>query len=178
MGSFTTLAGDTYGDFPLRFDLLGNMLEILISGGIIKVLPLTELQGFTWVYPNTREWEKYQSSLAFRNVAQEEPGVMRVLYEGAYQLLAFHRVKLIPAFYIPQLDAGHREDTYQLEMDYFLASPRDILTRIPRKPSQAWEIFSPYEREVRRFVKKEYLSFKYEEDLIRIATEFEKYASP
>ena len=175
MGEFTTMEGKKYGDFPLRFDLLGENLEILIQGNQIKLLALGQLKSFTWVYPNTGEWEKYISSIPFQQNKgeEEERGVMQVLFKGKIKLLAFQQVHLIPAFYIPQLDAGNREDTYQLEDKFFMVDLRGNLKPIPKRTKALGSLFYPYGNEVRRYIKKHFLTLRKEEDLIRIVTFFE-----
>jgi len=172
MGSFTSMAGEKAEGYHLRYELLNEWLEINV-GGEVKILPLEELQEFTWILSGSQSWEHYINGRSYYLNERRAKGLFRVLFRGKVQLLEKIEIEVIKAYYIPQLDAGNREDTYIRSRRYYLEDSGELFL-LPKKRKEVARIFSPYSSKVNIFIKREKLNLRSPRDLIRVVTFFDR----
>ncbi len=154
-GYFLTRDGKMAYDVPLRYNLVTNQLEIQTSGDI-KVASLGHLRNFYWVdaVGAHRYYEQYINGNKYIYEGVPFQGLLQILLRGSCELLACPTTTVIKAHYIPQLDAGHREDTYHKRTDYYLSKDGQLFF-IPRNIKKFLSLFTPFEEDIRTYMKKE-----------------------
>lgn len=166
-GHLISRSGDILRHYSLRYSVLNEWLEIRV-GDQIKVLPDHEIAAFSWLV-DRRYLEQYVSGKGLVLEGMPAGGIFEVVFEGEVRLLGRHEKRVVRAHYIPQLDAGKREDEFVKEYIYYITRGKRLY-RLPRKARKCYPLFGPHAAKVRRFVKQEYLTFHRKEDLIRIFT--------
>jgi len=155
----------------LRYELLNEWLEIKVDGEI-KLLPLEELREFTWVTPASQMLEHYIAQTTYRYKGLPVEGIYKVLYEGKVKLLEKIEAKLIKPNYIPQLDAGNREYTYERSRTMYLERKGE-LKLFPKRKKDILRLFTPYYDEMKQFIKKEKLNVRDRKNLIQIVMHYD-----
>ena len=168
-GTFESTKGHRIENYQLRYDILNELLEIKV-GAQIKILPWEQLSRFSWLVDD-QYLEQYINGGRLLVNNEIGYGVYELILDGRIKLMAKNSPRLIKAYYIPQLDVGHREDRFVRRYDFYLAH-RNKLTKIPSKQKDGHKVFGNYSAQIKKYTRRYQLSFNQKEDLIRIITYF------
>lgn len=165
-GTVAMRNGEKVQDIFLKYNFQNHSLDIKIDSAYY-VLPSADTQHFTIYDDEQNEFRRFVAAQDYQLEDTPLVGVLEVLYEDRLSLMSRTAPKLIEANYKGALSGGTKNDKITKEQEYFLAD-RGKLVPLPTKKKDAIEVLKAYDPAVERFMKKERLKPKHQEDLVLI----------
>lgn len=120
LGEIHFRSGLVVKDFPVRYDIQYNLLEIRIKD-VIKVLPLGKIEHYEAINPQNGEKEFYKSCRDYRTAdGPSLSGLCKYYTNGKYTLITNYNYSLKDPDYIKPLDVGNKERKLFIMDDSYL----------------------------------------------------------
>lgn len=165
-GTVLLKSGEAIPNFPIKYDLKNNVLEIKTESGI-KIAGFTKLKGF--------EVDRVMVKQTFFNAAElnipDLTGLVEELVKDKVSLYSKPYLEVLPSNYNPALNVGSRNDTFIKKEKIFLVRDNAV-TDVTKSGKKILGMFGERSKAVEQFVKENNLSYKNKEDLKKIV---EKY---
>ncbi len=152
----------TIEDYPLRYDLYNDMLEIDTDEGV-KVLEAHRIKSFAWRDSNGKP-VYYLGSRNYRSETEELNGFFEIMADGEVPLLRKTNIRVKEPDYYEGIDIGSRDYEIQKSDEYYYAIGR-VVYELKRSKKGVLEAFADREDEMSAFFKKENIVFKKDGDL-------------
>ena len=162
-GTLLLLNGDSIHQYPLKYNLTTQTVEVDVKG-VVKVVPLTEVRQFYWIERGKRA--DYINGSGYTMTGEPLRGCMQLLCEGKVSLFKRPFLKIQKANYRPELDVGSVENKAIREHTYYLARGRDILE--VKNKSDVYDFFRQHRATVRKYAREQNLHPKEQEDFVTI----------
>jgi len=143
--------------FPMRFDLMGQGLEIFL-GSETKLLPGSMIEEF-YLEGEKGGLHHFISPTSYFGYDGFIDGFFEVLIEGPWTLLLKSEVEVLKPNYVVALDAGSSNQT-AIRQDMFYFFYEGELIRIPKQKKKAIKTLSPYIPNLDTRVKTDKINFK------------------
>ncbi len=143
--------------FPMRFDLMGQGLEIFL-GSETKLLPGSLIEEF-YLDSGNEELHHFISPTSYFGYNGFVDGFFEVLVEGPWTLLLKSEIEVLKPNYVVALDAGSTNQT-AIRQDMFYLFYDGELIRIPKQKKKAIKVLEPYIPSISARVKIDRLNFK------------------
>lgn len=159
--------GQTFNQYLLRFDVMGEGLELNLMQDV-KLLPgffVTEF--FLQLEDETHHFVNPQNYFQHKDFV---PGFYELIYEGKISLLQKAEVKILKANYVTALDAGDKNDKAVRTDVFFLFDGKEVY-EIPRQKKKALSRLSSIHPELEKYLKDQKLNPKKRADLIKLVQE-------
>ncbi|MFK7926227.1 MAG: hypothetical protein AB8H47_30035 [Bacteroidia bacterium] len=143
--------------FPMRYDLMGQGLEINL-GSETKLLPASMIEEF-YLEGEKGGLHHFISPSDYFNYKGFIDGFFEVLQEGPWTLLLKSEIDVLKPNYVVALDAGSSNQT-AVRTDLFYLYHEGELIRIPKQKKKAIKALKPYIPNIEARVKSEKLNFK------------------
>lgn len=161
-GTVKLKKGGKVDAFPMRYDLMGQGLEInlgsetkLLPGSLIEEFYLEGEKGGLHHFVNPPYYFGYDGFI---------DGFFEVVQEGPWTLLRKSEIELLKPNYVVALDAGSTSQTV-VRIDIFYLYHEGQLILIPKQKKKAIKALKPYIPNIETRVKREKLNFKQAESL-------------
>lgn len=148
-------------NYPIKYDLKYHRMEIN-SGADIKVLNWEKISKFYFI-ENQVEYRNVE----YYNVPDDLGGFFKVIATGDISLLQHTEIKIIPANYVPETDTGRRSDKIVKDDTYYLSKDKNVF-KISGRKNKDLEFFTEKNSRIKEFVQDEKISFKDENDLVKL----------
>jgi hypothetical protein len=163
-GSFILKPDVNFENYPIRYDIKNQYLEIK-TGSEIKIAPLNKLKSF--------KFNGSKTEYVFKNAGEiNHPGMTGVVQElvvGNFSLYVKPFIEVIPANYNVALDSGNKIESFETREAIILVSENDYHD-ITKSGKRVLKLFGSTEDDVDNYARRNKLSFKDKEDLIKIVT--------
>ncbi|MEM6344662.1 MAG: hypothetical protein AAF927_12305 [Bacteroidota bacterium] len=143
--------------FPMRFDLMGQGLEIFL-GSETKLLPGSLIEEF-YLEAEGEELHHFVSPTSYFGYDGFVDGFFEVLIEGPWTLLRKSEIELLKPNYVVALDAGSTSQT-AIRQDMFYLFHEGELIRIPKQKKKAIDALKPHIPTIGARVKVDKINFK------------------
>ncbi len=164
----------------LKYDIVKHIVEIK-EGEEVYLVSANSVKDFTWFNNEVSDFETFESTKNFYDLPEPLFGFMEVLVThqnglDEFKVLAHHDVWLYQANTSVSLSGSHRSNDLFWKDDFYLFKNGKV-TRIIEKRKDNYASFSPYEAEMKKFIRNNGLFFKAREDLKQIYNEYFKLIS-
>lgn len=167
-GDFTITNSDKlYKNFPLRYDLKNQLLEIE-NNDQTKICTLPVLRTFSYRNHNN-EIESYINTELIDDANKILPkSIAQVLYEDKLMLIGVPYVEVKDPTYVPAIDMGNRNQKILKKIDYYVINNARAhkITGPSFKKNEG--IFGNKKSDVENYIKENRLKFNKEDDLVKI----------
>lgn len=165
-GEITLQGGQVIKNYPMRYDLLNNLMEIKTENQV-KVLQGFKIDSFSFTsLLGTRDL--YVTEIKAKDGTPVK-GVFELVEDGKeWDLLSKVTIKILPPNYNKVLDAGSQEEKKVLKHDYYFYDGQTMVEVGRSKKKFANQFAAPLQEKVLSCIKKDKLSLKKEEDLLQI----------
>lgn len=167
-GDFTITNSDKlYKNFPLRYDLKNQLLEIE-NNDQTKICTLPVLRTFSYRNHNN-EIESYINTELIDDANKILPkSIAQVLYEDKLMLIGVPYVEVKDPTYVPAIDMGNRNQKILKKIDYYVINNARAhkITGSSFKKNEG--IFGNKKSDVENYIKENRLKFNKEDDLVKI----------
>lgn len=150
-------------NYPIKYDLKYNRMEIN-AGNIIKVLNCEDIYNF-YIFGDNEEYR----NVDYFDETNDLGGFFQIIASGSVSLLQHTDIKIMPANYVPETDTGRRSDKIVKTDSYFFSKGKRVFEITGRK-NKDLDIFGDRESQVKEFVQDEKISFKNENDLVKLVS--------
>jgi len=158
-------------DYPFKYEILTETIEIRVAD-TVKLLGSGEIERFT-IKQNSEE-RLFVNASEYILGGTPMYGVLEVLYRGEkIGLLQKHEPKLIRANYVPQFNAGNREDSFEKKERFFLVKAKRLI-KCEKRKKQFIAQFDPYQEEIGRYIKRNKLNPKRVDDLVKLIAYYDE----
>ena len=165
-GTITMPNNEVVRDVFLKYSFQKQLLEIKTDSGYYS-LNVVDTKRFTIYDAEQQEFRQFVAAQDYRVDDIPLTGALEVLHEGAVGLVAKVAPKLVEANYKGALSGGSTNDKIIKEKEYFLVNGYQ-LTELPTQRKQAYTLLQQYDPDIEKFMMKERLKPKREEDLLVI----------
>ncbi len=147
-----------------NFNVQSKMIEVKIGAEIHQYSSYL-VKGFKFLdseayYPSV---ETFAPSMQLGR-----SGFVRLLVDGATQLLTKYSIGIKKGYYVPALDAGDKRDELFLIEEYFMQRQKEVVL-LPKSEKKILSLFSKeVATKLKAHIKEEKLNIKKEEDIIRL----------
>lgn len=172
-GTIERIDGTRLTDVPLKFDAAKQSLVVLrpSRGDSIEVLP-QQVRRFTMSNAAGQEVQFKRYAINKANDPDVANGYFMVLHEGKTTLLKRIKKNLQKANYQGGYSPNIRQDSYTNEFAYYLLRPDQTLTKVKMSKKSLLEGLSDKEATLKPFVEEQKLTFKSEEDMVRLVQQY------
>ncbi|ELR68946.1 hypothetical protein C900_05639 [Fulvivirga imtechensis AK7] len=166
MGEVTMVSKLIFKNYPLKYNIEGNYLEILVQGQP-KVCDEKLFKSFKW-FNAMGDSSRFVHCRYYKSEVPCIHGVYEIIYErGKIQLLSKTEVYERDPTYVAALNAGDRNIKLIKRESFYLANENSV-KEIHSSKKQNEAVFGDKFDEVLRYAKKEKLKFNNRKDLVEI----------
>ena len=171
-GNIISSEGDTIRDYPLKFDIENQRLEIKVNDGI-KVLDRVNIASFEWLDESQKQMVKFVNATQYEFVGPKAIGVFEVLVDGDdVKLLSLKKTEIREGNYNQQIDIGDRTPKIVQKESFYIW--RDgWVNQLTGSKRKALLHFRGKADAVSEYAKKHKLNMKKREDLIEIVAYYQ-----
>ena len=162
-GSIVLLTGDTIQNYPLMYNLLTRNVEVKTEQ-TVKVVPIDDVKQFYWLDNGQRL--TFINGSGYTIGGAPVVGYYQVLAEGNLNLFKKHHLTVQKANYRPELDVGFTENRLIKTVKYFVATGKNLYEL--KNSKRVFDHFRQHQHTIKKFVRREGLNPKREDDLITI----------
>ncbi len=174
MGSVELITNQKISDQWLRYDLLNEQMEIKLDGEV-KVLKGNRIRKGQWLDPESDRNVLFVNNTNYKYKGTKLVGLLEVLVDGSLGLITKTSIKLIESNYLPQLNAGNRDDRLKKEKSYFVRKGNELF-EVEKGRKKNEYLFEGLREEMMSYIKDERLVYSTEEDLIKIISRYNQLA--
>ena len=156
-GTVKLTNGGKVDAFPMRFDLMGQGLEIHL-GAETKLLPGSLIEEF-YIEGDKGGLHHFVSPSHYFGYKGFIDGFFEVIDEGPWTLLIKSEIEVLKPNYVVALDAGNSNQT-AVRTDLIYLYYEGELIRIPKQKKKAIKALKPYISNIEARVKNDKLNFK------------------
>ena len=150
-------SGTIVKDFPVRYDLYNDLLEIQVEDQI-KVLPIWKMDGFRYYDEESGIPINFVPCAKFKDKdGVPFTGICRVYAEGQTGLYSRYEYVLKDPDYVVALDMGTQEAEIYIKEKALLYTD-DRMHEVPARKKRIYALFDEKEESVREFAHKEKLN--------------------
>lgn len=154
---------DTLSALLVRYNIFGNDIEFktpegikIVSGAMIQYIIA---EGTPQKFVNTSEFIDNEDKI--------KPGFFRILADGRVKLLENTQVEIQKPDYIPSLNIGDEDTKIVKQKMLFVTQGKEVI-RFRGKRRELLELMQDKRSELLKFIRKEQLYIRNQQDLIRI----------
>ncbi|MCF6366493.1 MAG: hypothetical protein L3J35_09870 [Bacteroidales bacterium] len=162
-GEIYLITGEVIKDYPLKYDLRKNIIEIKVEN-IVKVLSVGRVKEIHWI-DDFGNKEILRNAMLYENY--NGTGLFSILLEGNKSFLKKPYLKLIESNYVTALDVGEKSNQIVKRNYYFIAEGNKVI-EIKKSKKQILKQFGDNADIIKEFAQKNKLSYKNDNDLIKI----------
>ncbi len=165
-GTITMRNGEEVRDIFLKYNFDKELLDIKTDSAYYA-LSAADTKRFTIYDDEQKAFRHFVAAIDYKIEGTPLAGALEVLYEDRISLMSRTDPKLIEANYKGALSGGAKSDKIVKEKEYLLADQGQIVI-LPTKKKEAIQVLKAYDTSVDRFIKKNRIKTKHQEDLIRV----------
>lgn len=168
-GNAILLSGDSIQNYPLKYDIEHQRLEILVEEKI-KVLDRSELYAFDWVNKSQNSHQYFFNASDFKYLETLVVGMFEVLVDGnMLKLFSLKETKLREGNYNQQIDIGDRRPKVLQDESFYLWRD-EIVFKLSNNKRKTLVHFRGKSKEVEAYAKENDFGFKKREDLVALVS--------
>ncbi|MEM7551363.1 MAG: hypothetical protein AAF363_16905 [Bacteroidota bacterium] len=157
-------------DVPMRYDLFRDQMEIVIKGDKFA-LKENYIKSFSWYDTKSFRRSRYVNVRDFEFKDYDKKGFIEIIFEDSVSLGFIKDISVIRGSESPTLVPDANNDRIVELANYFILENENALELSNSKKKNV-PIFGKYWNKLSTFVKQQKLSFRKEEDLIRIVKKY------
>ena len=161
-GTIKLFSGETIENYPLKYDLKMNQVDIKVNSSI-KVLAIGTIKEIVWI-------NKKGFTEILRNTSQYKNnniGFFSVLTEGEISFFKKTDLKVLESTYNPAMDVGSQSKKYLKQETYYTLINKE-LTRVKKNKKKILAKFEDKAEMVKKYADENSLNFKNDYDLSKI----------
>jgi len=158
---------DTLNAILIRYNVLNDQLEVLAdkSKNDIRVIQGNHLKNFT-LKSSENKLTKFDNASTFK-AEKKLSGFFETLVNGRLSLIKLYKAKTIKPTYNPGFGTGEKNTIVSIVNDYYVVSNGQPEKINPGKKAFV-SLMKDKESDVENFIKTNNLSFKSEDDMVRL----------
>lgn len=166
-GDAVLLSGDSLTDYPLKYDIEHQRLEILVEGKV-KILERSELFSFNWLNKAKNDKQYFFNASDFKYLEPPAVGMFEILVDGdELKLFSLKETKLREGNYNQQIDIGDRRPKI-IQGESFYIWREGIVFKLSKNKRKTLVHFRGKAKEIEAYAKENGLGFKKREDLVAL----------
>ena len=168
MGSLVLFTSAILVDYPMKYDLKNEQLEINHKGNV-KVCPLEKIKTFSWIQYGSSDSLHFVNSRYLSKVKKNNPEtILNRLYVGHNSsLYKEYYLDLKEATYVPALDMGKKDNKILVKKTYYALIDNSFY-KLNSSLKKNKTVFVDNYNSMESYQKKYKLKFKNEKDLIEL----------
>ena len=167
-GTITMSNGEKVSDMFLKYNFNTRELEIKTDTAYLS-MSVNDTDQFSIYDDAQRKFRNFVAARRYKLDGTPLVGALEILYQRKIELVAKVAPKLIEANYQGALSGGSTNDKIVKKKEYFLVVDDNELIALPTKKKQAIEVLQHLDPQIKKYLKKEKLRLKQEEDLVLLA---------